>query len=358
MANLAVMDFEVFKGKRILVTGHSGFKGSWLTVWLQMLGAEVMGYSDFNSNFKHHSLLSYPGGVENLEIRNFEALKSKLTSFMPDFIFHLAAQPLVSEGYKQPLDTWDINFNGTLNLLRSLDSRSNLRGVVIVTSDKVYLDNGNTSPHIETDPLGGHDPYSASKAAVEFLVASFLQGKSSWNQVIPPLVTVRAGNVIGGGDFSKDRLFPDIYSSFVEEKPLKIRMPNAVRPWQHVLDCLYGYLLLGARMLNDDLPEYRTYNFGPTENSSLRVSKIISIAQTYFALNLETGQHLNSDSFIERRELNIDSRRARQALGWSPNLTQTEAVNWTFDWYSRFVNGGQLITRQQILDYSERLDKG
>lgn len=350
--------FEIFRGKRIFITGHSGFKGSWLTSWLEMLGAEVFGYSDFNSNFEHYNLISNSDSVDKFDIRDLPSLKGQIEKVNPDLIFHLAAQALVSVGYESPAYTWDVNLNGTINILKCLDPTSNLRGVVIVTSDKVYLDDGKATPHLETDALGGHDPYSASKAAVEMLVESYLNSnKPSFRTYLPVLITARAGNVIGGGDFSRNRLFPDIYNSIRDDKPLLVRMPNAIRPWQHVLDCLYGYMELGAKILGDAPEAFQSYNFGPDIGQALTVREIVDLAQKEFNLKFEISPEDSSSRFHERLALQVDSTRALKDFGWQPRLSQIEAVAWTLEWYDKYSTDKIVCTTSQIERYSKLMVK-
>lgn len=353
---MELIDLQTFRNKRIFITGHSGFKGSWLTSWLEILGAEVFGYSDFSSNFEHHLLLNSHKEISKFDVRDLVSLRDQITKINPDLIIHLAAQPLVSIGYQNPTFTWDVNINGTLNILKSLESAPNLRGVVIVTSDKVYLDDHNSTPHLETDPLGGHDPYSASKAAVEMLVQSYLNcNKTEFGESSPILLTARAGNVIGGGDFSRDRLFPDIYNSIKTSEPLLVRMPNAVRPWQHVLDCIYGYMVLAARILSDRNPTFQSYNFGPSESESLSVSEIIALTQETSNIEYTVAPKGNSSRFHERHALQVISTRAHQDLGWNPKLTQNEAIKWTLEWYERFNSDKIICTKEQIEQYSKLL---
>lgn len=356
MENVELTKFDIFQNKRIFITGHSGFKGSWLSTWLEMLGAEVFGYSNFNSNFEHHNLLKDSNVLEKLDVRDFPSLKSQIEQFNPDLIFHLAAQALVSVGYESPVYTWDVNLNGTLNVLKSLSAAPNLRGAIIVTSDKVYLDDGNSTGHLETDTLGGHDPYSASKAAVEMLVESYLNcNKLDSKKNTPTLITARAGNVIGGGDFSRDRIFPDIYKAIEEKKPLIVRMPNAQRPWQHVLDCINGYLELGAKMLSEAPPSYPTYNFGPTEFESLSVRNIVNLAQERFSFDCVFPPEGASNTFHERHVLQVASTRAKQDLGWQPKLSQLEAISWTLEWYEKYRSDAFICTKTQIERFSNLL---
>lgn len=356
MDHVELIDLQIFRNKRIFITGHSGFKGSWLKSWLEILGAEVFGYSDFNSNFEHLLLLEKDLNITKFDVRDLASLRDEITRVNPDLVIHLAAQPLVSIGYQNPTHTWDVNFNGTLNVLKSLGSAPRLRGVVFVTSDKVYLDEGISTPHLETDPLGGHDPYSASKAATEMLLESYLnRNEPEFGANAPILLTARAGNVIGGGDFSRDRLFPDIYNSVKSSAPLLVRMPNAVRPWQHVLDCLNGYLGLAARILSNRTPTFHTYNFGPNEAQPLTVKEIIVLAQETLSFEWNVASKDNSSEFHERHTLQVNSTRAKQDLGWNPKLSQIEAINWTLEWYDRFNKDKIVSTKDQIEQYTKLL---
>lgn len=349
---------SVFKDKKIFITGHSGFKGSWLALWLDMLGAQVVGYSDFNSNFEHHALVNFPGGIEKHDIRNRNALRQKLEESNPDIIFHLAAQPLVSVGYQEPLNTWDINLNGTANVLYCAELIPNLKGIVVITSDKVYLDDGYAKRHKESDPLGGHDSYSASKAGVELLVSSYLNSYRNQTQSnAPSIITARAGNVIGGGDFSRDRLFPDIFQALNSNQMIQLRMPNAVRPWQHVLDCTFGYLKIAELLLERKKTNFGSYNFGPIEREPLTVSEILSLVEKITPINYKNLNEKDEISFVERKALEVDSSRAEKDLGWRPMLSQEQAVKWTTEWYLKYKVEKTACTKEQIEKYTFLLMK-
>lgn len=299
-----------YYGKRVFITGHTGFKGSWLTHWLQNLGATVQGYSDaVNAN-----------GIGNIDfqpknVRDRVVLLSELIAFQPDIVFHLAAQPLVSVSYVSPLLTFDTNIMGTANLLDALRYMEFKGRVMVVTSDKVYEQGG--TPRKEDDRLGGKDPYSASKACAEIVAEAYrLMGLD--------ITTLRAGNVIGGGDWAGDRIIPDCVRALKRDIPIILRNPNATRPFQYVLDCLSGYLLAGAA---SDCPA--ALNFGPAESHS--VNDLVNA----FISTWGSGEWVVGDQpFAETQTLAVDSSLAQQTLGWKPVLNFEETVQETARWYA------------------------
>ena len=329
---------KTYSGKKVFITGHTGFKGSWLTIWLQNLGAEIKGYSlapdedqllfpDIEKKLNCETIIS--------DIRNKEKLESEIIKFKPDFIFHLAAQALVRYSYSFPLETFETNITGTANLLNSLIKLDKKCTVVIVTTDKVYENKEWIYPYRENDELGGFDPYSASKAAAEIVTRSmrnsfFNLGK--YNEHQKAVSTARAGNVIGGGDYSKDRIIPDIIKAVRNDETINIRNPDSVRPWQHVLDPLSGYLLLGSKL--SDEPERFTgaYNFGPLPESNLTVKELAGKAVKFFG----KGKLKISDKGNEPHEaglLKLDISKAMSELEWKPKWNSETAVEKTIRWY-------------------------
>lgn len=329
---------NTWNGRRVFITGHTGFKGGWLALWLAYRGAIVRGFglppetnpSMFSSAQVSHVVDSVEG-----DIRDFEHLRSSLTEFAPEIVFHLAAQPLVRRSYFDPLSTYAINVMGTAHVLEAVRGAESVRAVVCVTTDKCYENHEWVWPYRETDRLGGHDPYSSSKACAEILSAayhrSFLSVRGpSLNPVA--LCTARAGNVIGGGDWSEDRLLPDLIRGLQSKRPVLIRHSKAVRPWQHVLDPLYGYILLAERLLHEPSRTSGAFNFGPSESDLWTVEQIANLAVAKWGG--DTGWTTDSNPTVhEAHVLRLDSSRARSELQWKPKLTTEAALDWTIDWY-------------------------
>ena len=334
----------VYKGKKIFVTGHTGFKGSWLITWLQQLAAIVKGYALAPEN--EYDLYNAIKGNELCEsviadIRDKERLKAELLSFQPDFIFHLAAQPLVRLSYEQPTETFAINAQGTAHLLDAIRFLQKPCVAVMITTDKVY-ENLETGHHYkETDRLGGHDPYSASKACAELVIDSYRKSFFNPQQYklhYKSISVARAGNVIGGGDWAKDRIIPDILRALSEGKPIKLRNPSSVRPWQHVLDPLHGYLVLAAHQYKEPGGFTSAYNFGPNPDNNLTVE----------ALTQETirvwrdGYYIVEDDIQSPHEagiLYLDSKKVKRELNWSPSLNAIDSIDKTINWYKNSFKG-------------------
>jgi CDP-glucose 4,6-dehydratase len=344
--------------RKVFVTGHTGFKGSWLSLWLAGLGARIRGYAlDPETEPNLFSCGSVARDIEDVrgDIRDAARLESALTSFAPEVVFHLAAQPLVRRSYADPVGTLSTNVIGTAQVLEAVRKAPSVRAVVCVTSDKCYENREWVWPYRETDPLGGYDPYSSSKACAEIVCAAYR------NSFFPPekivehgvaLATARAGNVIGGGDWSIDRLIPDLIRGFQSGEPVKIRNPKAVRPWQHVLDPVYGYLLLAEKMLTSPAKYSQAFNFGPNDEDAWPVEKIASRLSTLH----RDGPHWICDSGPAVHEaglLRLDSSKARVELGWSPRLHLEEALEWTIEWYTAWKGGTDMhaFTQAQISAY-------
>lgn len=334
-----------YLGKRILVTGHTGFKGSWLVLWLKMLGAEVCGVAQpINDQDSHWGLLGLDIETHMLDIRDHGSLEKVLHEFKPNLIFHLAAQSLVIDGYKDPLKTFSTNIMGTANLLESCRLLNNLQGVVVVASDKCYENRGWVWGYRENDRLGGADPYSASKAASEIVVSCFRDSYYSVGSGAL-IASARGGNVIGGGDWSKNRLVPDIARSIKSGECIKIRNPNATRPWQHVLDCLSGYLYLGAKLLDGNRDFAQAWNFGPNISS---FRGVMDVLRQYNLNNTKLSWVIDGAEESEAQILSIDSTKAKLQLNWEPKLSFEDAIQWTSSWYSSYQECGEVITRSQI----------
>jgi|GEM_PF-21716 len=349
-----------FKGKRILVTGHTGFKGSWLWFILKEWGADVHGYAlepyttDTLYKIFHHD--KDPKSIIG-DITDKNHLRDVLQQVNPEIVFHLAAQPILRESYDKPIETFHANTIGTLNLADELRQCPAVRSVVFITTDKVYENNDTFVPFRESDMLGGSDPYSASKACAELIVKAYR--KSFFKEKPVSIVTARAGNVIGGGDWSKDRIVPDIVrSAFQTKAAIELRQPHAIRPWQHVLEPLFGYLMLAKRAYEQqhDLPT--AWNFGPESDHNIPVEQITRegyrILKAPFSWNVVPDNKKHEHHF-----LTLDSTLAKQVLGWSPQLSFEETLNWTFLWYKAYYDNADMIalTRLQLQQYEERVEK-
>lgn len=330
-------------GKKVLVTGHTGFKGSWLTYWLKKSGAEVCGLS--------LDPITSPSLWDELEIdlNGFDiradirgvAWVEKVTDFKPEIVFHLAAQPLVVTGWKEPLLTFDTNVVGTGNLLNELNQIKSVKNILVVTTDKVYKLDEQIISHSEGDELGGKDPYAASKAAVELLVASW-PIREDIN-----IATARSGNVIGGGDWSEDRLIPDIIRAGLTHTQLEIRYPTAIRPWQHVIEPIYGYLLMAQAMHSKNCSA-PAINFGPLTENQITVENIVAYCYQILPEEFQFEKVLTPGKYLESEFLLLDSTFAKNELGWKPILSWTEAIQLSLNWYVEFQNGtpvGELIER-------------
>ena len=335
-----------YKGKRVLITGHTGFKGSWLTYLLDSIGAQITGYSlEPNTEPSLFNSLSFSKKFNSIigDIRNKEKFKETIQNFNPEFIFHLAAQPLVLKSYQNPKETFDINFTGTLNLLDILRELSSPVQVVFVTTDKVYENLELGVPFVETDKLGGKDPYSASKAASEILISAYNQ--SFFKDSGINIATARAGNVIGGGDWSDNRLIPDIIKSKQQNKPLSMRNPKAIRPWQHVLEPLFGYLMLGVALHQNPKRYSSSWNFGPQIDDTKTVEEIINIG-----IKLEiVGQVVYEEStLVEAQSLKLNITKAKKEFGFKPVWNSEQSIIKTFEWYNNYYQ--QNSTAKGLID--------
>jgi len=340
---------DIYRDRRVFVTGHTGFKGSWLVQWLDMLGAEVTGYAFApETECSHWSLLQCRASDIRGDIRDQDALTRAVRAARPEIVFHLAAQPLVRRSYAQPLESWSTNVMGSANLLEACRQQDGLRAVVLVTTDKVYANQEWPWGYRESDPLGGIDPYSASKAASELVAASYRQAFYARSGG-PLLATARAGNVIGGGDWSSDRLVPDLVRAMAGGEVLEIRSPRATRPWQHVLDCLAGYLRLGQRLLEGDALAAEAWNFGPAACDNRTVEAVLQLMRSHWPeLRWKTSGDAHPH---ESTQLHLDSARARHSLGWEPVWGLEAAARETAIWYRRQEHDGGVVTCGQIGEF-------
>lgn len=337
-----------YEGRRVLVTGHTGFKGSWLALWLQSLGAQVTGAAlPPATNPSHWDLLRLDMESFEVDIRDAGAVRALIQRVRPDIVFHLAAQALVRPSYEDPLGTWSTNVMGTAHVLDACRQVDSVAAVVVATSDKCYANHEWAWPYRENDPLGGHDPYSASKAGTELVAASYRA--SYFANGGPRLATARAGNVIGGGDWSADRLVPDAARAVGQGATLQVRNPNATRPWQHVLEPLSGYLVLGQKLLHGDAAAADAWNFGPGPEGNKSVGVVLQeLAAHWRELRWE---QVDGPRPHEAQLLQVDSSKARQQLAWKPAWSFERAVAATASWYRSHGEEGRAISVQQLHDY-------
>ena len=348
--------YKAFNKKKVLITGHTGFKGTWLTSWLKILGANIVGISvDIPTKPSHFEKTNLSKEIIDLRMDiNSINLKNKINKFKPDFIFHLAAQSLVTESHEDPLKTWKTNVLGTANLLNSLKSYKKSCVAVFITSDKCYDNKEWAWGYRETDKLGGSDPYSGSKASAEILINSFVKSFFSKNHPVK-IASVRAGNVIGGGDWSPHRIIPDVISAWSNKKPVKIRNPGATRPWQHVLEPLSGYLTLAAQMSKNNKLQGETFNFGPNDNQIKTVRNVVNSIYKFLpkkALMVKKGSNKNN----EHHFLKLNCDKALNTLKWIPTLNFDETIEMTMEWYLSYYKNPKNIhkkTVEQIKKYEE-----
>jgi len=335
-----------YHGRRVLLTGHTGFKGSWLALWLDRLGANSVGVALPPDTLPNHwDLLGLELTDHRLDIRDEHALAQVVMDTEPEIVFHLAAQPLVRRSYRDPRETWSTNVMGTVNLLEACRQTKSVRAIVVITSDKCYENRDVEQGYRETDRLGGHDPYSASKAATELVAASYRKSYLTAPDA-PLLATARAGNVIGGGDWSEDRLVPDLARAMSAGNSLEIRSPQATRPWQHVLESLSGYLLLGQRLLEGRNEFADAFNFGPERDGNCTVANVLTRLGKHWP---ELGWHMTSQPQPhEAALLFLDSAKARALLGWRPVWALDEALGATADWYRTYFATGEIESKAQL----------
>ena len=353
------MNPKFWQGRKVFLTGHTGFKGSWLSLWLQSLGADLTGYSlEPPTNPSLFEQAKVFNGMRSIigDIRNLERLQTEIQKTQPEIIFHLAAQPLVRYSYENPIETYSTNVMGTVNVLEAIRNSSSVKSVVVVTTDKCYENREWIWPYRENEAMGGHDPYSSSKGCAELVTAAFRSSYfnlSEHKQHSVGIATARAGNVIGGGDWSKDRLIPDILNAINMNAPVRLRNPNAIRPWQHVLESLHGYLILAEKLYCDGEKFSEAWNFGPEQADCISVleiaNKLISLScfkSTVVSIGHEGQLH-------EAGLLKLDISKAKELLGWQPKLNIDLSLNWICDWNKCNQDKAdlRLVTLKQIAQF-------
>lgn len=345
-----------YSGKRVFITGHTGFKGAWLCLWLKKLGAIVHGYSlESPSEPNLHTLAGNDSSVDSTfaDIRDLETLSKAMSGFAPDIVIHMAAQSLVRQSYSEPVDTFSTNVLGTVNVLEACRRSPNVKAVINVTSDKCYENREWSRGYTENDRMGGHDPYSASKGCAELVASSY--GRSFFHEGDTLLASVRAGNVIGGGDFADDRLIPDMARAFSAGKPVHIRSPKATRPWQHVLEPLSGYLLLAMKLHEEGRQFTGGWNFGPIDGDVRNVGEVVkkfaSLWNGEAVTQIDDNDHPHEAGFLK-----LDCTKAATKLNWAPKTAFEAAIEWSCEWYSAWAKGDQdlhALTISQIDRYME-----
>ena len=345
---------NIFKNKKILITGHTGFKGSWLSLWLSLLDAKIYGVSLYTpSPISHYDLIKANLNVKSYiaDINNFTNLNKIVKQVKPDFVFHLAAQALVKKSYEKPLNTIYTNSIGTANVMESIKQLDKKVTIVMVTSDKCYLDQNLKRGYSENDLLGGYDPYSASKAMAENVIFSYFHSFFKYKKKLK-IGIGRAGNVIGGGDWAENRLVPDIFLNYHNKKKINIKNPDSTRPWQHVLEPLSGYLTLATNLYYSKENNGEPFNFGPKIRNSISVKKLIEM----FNINDKNINFLNKKNYNQIKEtklLSLNCSKAKERLGWIPCLNMQETVKFTNDWYADFYNNQNIfkLSTDQIKQY-------
>ncbi len=341
---------KVFKNKKVIVTGHTGFKGSWLTLWLTEIGANVLGVSkDIPTIPSHYELLGLGKKVKSkkIDIQNLKEIKKIIKTFKPDFIFHLAAQSIVRKSYSSTIETWKTNLMGTVNILESLKENKKETITVIITSDKCYKNIETKKGYNENDILGGEDPYGASKSAAEIAINSYIKSFFNKKNNKNFIVSTRAGNVIGGGDWSDNRLIPDCIKSWTKKRTAKIRNPKSTRPWQHVLEVVYGYLLLAKKIKLNKKLHGQSFNFGPNMKYNFKVLDVLNKSRLFWKdINWKIEK---KKSFKENTLLNLNNAKARKYLKWKPLLSFEKTVQLTIDWYRCYsLKDKRLIFKKSV----------
>ena len=347
---------KFWKNKKVFITGHTGFKGSWMAVFLNLLGAKVYGYSlkpDKSSFYNLANIKKIMTKSTIGDLRDYKKLKKTIYKISPDFLIHMAAQPLVRYSYDDPKYTYEVNTMGTLNILNIINEIKSVKNLLIITTDKVYKNNNSKKFFKESDELGGFDPYSNSKACAELVCKSFYDSFLSNKNI--SCATVRAGNVIGGGDFSANRIIPDFFRALKTKKKLLLRYPNAIRPWQHVIEPLYGYILLLMSISNKQKSVYGAWNFGPKKINNLQVKKIVSILNKNFQNSVHVVNKFNKKNHYKESDiLRLNSDKAKKTLNWKPVYNIDITIKLVSEWHRVFLRNKKNLlqtSQSQILKY-------
>jgi len=356
MINKFLILKKFWKNKKVFLTGHTGFKGSWFCIFLNLLGAKVRGYSlkpDQKYNLfnlaKIHKLI-YSSIIG--DIRNYNKLKKSIIEFSPDFIVHMAAQPLVRNSYVNPKYTYEVNTLGTVNVLNILNELNFIKAALIITTDKVYSNDNKKNYYKENDSLGGFDPYSNSKSCAELAVNSYNHSFFKKKNIF--VATARAGNVIGGGGFSTDRILPDYFRSLSKNKRLTLRAPNSIRPWQHVIDPLYGYILLLTKLYKKQKFVENSWNFGPNKSNNQSVNQIINLINKKFDYRVKVIKKKHSSKkYYESKVLMLNSKKSKKLLNWKTKYDLKESIKLIYLWHKEFLAKKNIlkISEKQIIDY-------
>ena len=354
------MNRAFWKGKKVLVTGHTGFKGSWLSLWLQSMGADVTGYALAPPTQPClFDILNVAQGITSIraDVRNLEQLEAVIVEHEPEIIFHLAAQPLVRHSYEHPVETYSTNVMGTVNVLEAVRRSESVRVVVSITSDKCYENKEWLWGYREDERLAGRDPYSSSKSCAELVISTYRRSyfaPDAHEHHGVGLASTRAGNVIGGGDWAKDRLIPDIVNALIENRPVVIRSPNAIRPWQHVLEPLNGYLRLAEKLWTHGPQFAQAWNFGPNSGDAKTVSWIVNYLTGFWgegaSWELDSAQHPHEDNYLK-----LDCSKAKSLLGWAPKLRLSTTLEWIVEWYRAYQQNEDMcsLTQAQIARFED-----
>lgn len=346
-----------YSGKKVLVTGHTGFKGAWLCIWLNKLGAKVIGVSlgenDNDYVYKKTGLSQFLAADEITDITEYKNLKKIFDKHKPEVVFHLAAQSLVRLSYDLPMLTLNVNIMGTANVLECIKNTDSVKAAVIITTDKCYKNREQIKPYMEKDELGGYDPYSCSKACAELVIDSYR--KSFFQNSGKLIASVRAGNILGGGDFGKDRLVPDCIRDLINKKEINIRNPDSVRPWQFILDSLYGYLLVGQKLIEGRNEFAEAWNFGPDKSSIIPVRRVVDLVIKRWGSGGWKDVSNPDERKHEAKLLTLDISKAKKKLKWAPKYSIEETVESTVEWYKKAKEGNEIdaynLTINQIEKY-------
>jgi CDP-glucose 4,6-dehydratase len=346
---------KIYKNRRVLVTGHTGFKGSWLVLWLSKMHANILGYALEPPTIPNHFSLLQLDNIKSIigDIRDSDRLNHVLHEFQPEIVFHMAAQSLVRVSYKEPVETFEVNIMGTINVFEACRSSKSVKAIVNITSDKCYENQEWVWGYREIDPMGGYDPYSASKGCAELITNAYRRSffNTGSSQIL--LASVRAGNVIGGGDWAEDRLIPDIVKAVSTEKQVIIRNPRAIRPWQHVLEPLSGYLLLGQKLLEGRNEYAEAWNFGPEDGNTISVEEIVNYMKRYWDKIKYIVQSDKNDNLHEASMLKLECSKANVRLKWRNVWNIEEAVKRTVMWYKRYYEDNIVSSVDDLEEYIE-----